>query len=52
MLSAVGEIMKDVKLPFWIGRDGAVAELVNIVYLLLVSPVFKALSIISKSEPI
>jgi hypothetical protein len=52
MLSAVGEMMKDVKLPFCIGGEGAVAELVDIVYRLFVSPVFTALSIRSKYDPI
>jgi hypothetical protein len=44
-------MMKDVKLPFWIGGEGAVAELVDIVYRLFVSPVFTALSIRSKYDP-
>jgi hypothetical protein len=50
MLSAVGEMIKEVKLPFMIGEEGAVDEFVDIEYLLFVSPVYTALSTISKYE--
>jgi hypothetical protein len=48
MLSAVGEMTTEVKLPLLIGGEGAVQEFVDKVYILFVSPVFTALSTISK----